>query len=170
MKYLSEHPGNLSACAKHFEISREEVEKVLQRNPKDSENLKNGLLDRIEEMVYLAALGEYVPKHFNMGNALRILKEKRPKEWGGKEKKEEEDIHGPPVLSDEQVEQTWVKNEFGTFLERRPAAEQPEPTIIRVDDPERRFVPANDAERFERVYNAASARGAHLPNPDDSDL
>lgn len=173
LKWLGENPGNLTACAKAFDIDREELEKFLDRNPKEAKNLKDEYLDELESLVYKAALGRAeLPENFSITNAMRLLKEKRPKEWGGKVNKNDDDEawHGPPVQDEEQVNAQWVTNQYGQFLERRPTEERADPTIIRVEDPPGRFMPANDSERFERVYPTELPPGNGLPGVDDSDI
>lgn len=108
------------------------IEKFLEKHQPEANKLKDEYLDKLEELVYKAALGE-APSTFKMNDALKVLKEKRPREWGGKVVEEEEEFDIPAMLPDETFTTEVVKNKYGEFIQALPTRE-PKPTVIRVEN------------------------------------
>jgi hypothetical protein len=79
--YLREHPSNYSGAAKHVGLSRDDVMEFLSYHKDELAGLENEFLDQLEEYVYLASIGQKVPKEFRMPTAISILKRKRPEMW-----------------------------------------------------------------------------------------
>lgn len=136
-KFLAERPGNLSACAKEFGTTREKIQDVLDRYPEKARAATEAYLDEIAEQVYLSASGAGCRKGFKVTEALKLLALKRPKEWGGKVVKDEENPDSSLPNYDNYVSNYVLRGE-SEFIEQRPIG-QPGTTVIRVEDAPGRF-------------------------------
>ena len=136
-KFLAERPGNLSACAKNFGTSRDQIVEVLERYPDEARAAMEAHLDEIEEQVYLSASGAGCRKEFKMGEALKLLSLRRPKQWGGKVVKDDSnEITNLPTFGN--YGSTYVIDGESEYIKQTPIPANPT-TIIRVEDAPGRF-------------------------------
>lgn len=160
-KFLAERPGNLSACAKNFGTTRDKIQEVLDRYPDEARAAMEAHLDEIEEQVYLSASGGGCRKDFKMNEALKLLALRRPKSWGGKVIKGEEEAPPPPEFG--HYASTYVIDGEHEYIQQRPINER-EQTVIRVEDTPGRFfedslergdgaVPDGEEDRGDDVFS-----------------
>lgn len=135
-EFLAERPGNLSACAKHFGTTRDKIKEVLERYPDEAKAAMEAHLDEIEEQIYLSASGCGCRKDFKMSEALKLLSLRRPKDWGGKVLKAEDDA--PPAPEFGHYASTYVIDGEHEYIKQSPIAKR-EQVVIRVEDTPGRF-------------------------------
>jgi hypothetical protein len=155
-KFLAERPGNLSACAKNFGTTRDKIQEVLDRYPDDARAAMEAHLDEIEEQVYLSASGGGCRKDFKMNEALKLLALRRPKSWGGKVIKSDDDLTPPPEFG--HYQSTYVIDGEHEYIQQKPIVER-EQTVIRVEDAPGRFFEDSFAGRDADVPGGEEDRG-----------
>lgn len=83
-RFLLERPRNYAAAAKHLNISRSTVLRLIAESQEEFDDLESAFLDELEEKCILATQGRVVDENFRFVEALKVLERLRPERWSAK--------------------------------------------------------------------------------------
>ena len=81
-EFLALRPGNLSAAAKEFNVSRSKIASIMEEFQEEFDEIDEAFLDDLEEQVINFARGRSESLSLKFNEALKILQARRGSRWG----------------------------------------------------------------------------------------